>query len=50
MDPRTFERKQVPVARQANRVRCVAFGADCVKVEHGYQFIDIGRGVTAVFG
>ena len=38
-----FGLKQVPGARQANRVRCVTFGADCAKVEPEYSFVDIGQ-------
>ena len=43
MDNQTFDLKEVSGARQASRVRCVTFGADCVKVEPKYRLVDIGQ-------
>ena len=42
MAPQTFVLKQIPGARQANRVRCVTFGAGFDKVETEYRYVDIG--------
>ena len=43
MDHPTVGLKQVSGARQANRVRCVTFGAYCAWVEHVSLFFDIGN-------
>ena len=42
MVPQTFGLKQVQGARQANRVRCITLGADCVEVEPEYRLSILG--------